>query len=135
MQPNVRIRFATENDWDEIEQITSQNFSFQGLADTGSDSSRVLILEFEDQVIGACILQSAKQAQAYLTLLSLGIHPMWRKQGFGTLLLATVKSLVVQESFLGIRMACQEELVSYFEMNDFQLDFLKEGSLGGIQLI
>lgn len=60
---------------------------------------------------------------------------MWRKQGFGTLLLATVKSLVVQESFLGIRMACQEELVSYFEMNDFQLDFLEEGSLGGIQLI
>ena len=51
------------------------------------------------------------------------------------LLLATVKSLVVQESFLGIRMACQEELVSYFEMNDFQLDFLEEGSLGGIQLI
>lgn len=135
MQPNLRIRFAKEIDWDEIEQITSQNFSFQGLADTGSDSLRVLILEFEDQVIGVCILQTAKQAQAYLTLLSLGIHPMWRKQGFGTLLLATVKSLVVQESFLGIRMACQEELVSYFEMNDFQLDFLEEGSLGGIQLI
>ena len=86
-------------------------------------------------MIGACILQTAKQAQAYLTLLSLGIHPMWRKQGFGTLLLATVKSLVVQVSFLGIRRACQEELVSYFEMNDFQLDFLEEGSLGGIQLI
>lgn len=60
---------------------------------------------------------------------------MWRKQEFGTLLLATVKSLVVQESFLGICMACQEELVPYFEMNDFQLDFLEEGSLGGIQLI
>ena len=29
MQPNLRIRFAKENDWDEIEQITSQNFSFQ----------------------------------------------------------------------------------------------------------
>ena len=135
MQSKLTIRFARENDWDEIEQITSQNFSFQGLADTGSDSLRAVILEFEDQVIGACILQSAKQAQAYLTLLSLGIHPMWRKQGFGTLLLATVKSLVVQVSFLGIRRACQEELVSYFEMNDFQLDFLEEGSLGGIQLI
>ena len=133
MQSKLTIRFARENDWDEIEQITSQNFSFQGLADTGSDSLRAVILEFEDQVIGACILQSAKQAQAYLTLLSLGIHPMWRKQGFGTLLLATVKSLVVQVSFLG--RACQEELVSYFEMNDFQLDFLEEGSLGGIQLI
>ena len=70
MQSKLTIRFARENDWDEIEQITSQNFSFQGLADTGSDSLRVLILEFEDQVIGACILQTAKQAQAYLTLLS-----------------------------------------------------------------
>lgn len=29
MRPSVRIRFAKENDWDEIEQITSQNFSFQ----------------------------------------------------------------------------------------------------------
>ena len=75
MQSKLTIRFARENDWDEIEQITSQNFSFQGLADTGSDSLRALILEFEDQVIGACILQSAKQAQAYLTLLSLGTIP------------------------------------------------------------
>ena len=135
MQSKLTIRFARENDWDEIEQITSQNFSFQSAKRQELNGFRTLVLEFEDQVIGACILQTAKQAQAYLTLLSLGIHPMWRKQGFGTLLLATVKSLVVQESFLGIRMACQEELVSYFEMNDFQLDFLEEGSLGGIQLI
>ena len=29
MQSKLTIRFARENDWDEIEQITSQNFSFQ----------------------------------------------------------------------------------------------------------
>ena len=64
------------------------------------------------------------------------ILPDFRKQGFGTLLLATLKSLVAKESLLGIQVTCQEELIPYFEMNDFQLEIGdNEAGVEGYQLI
>lgn len=123
MQPNLRIRFAKENDWDEIEQITSQNFSFQSAKRQELNGFRTLVLEFEEQVIGSCLIQTEDQLEnPSLKLLWLEILPDFRKQGFGTLLLASLKSLVTQESLLGIHVLCQEELIPYFEMNDFQLE-------------
>ena len=61
MQPSVRIRFAKENDWDEIEQITSQNFSFQREKLQELNGFRALVLEFEGQVIGTCLIQMGEQ--------------------------------------------------------------------------
>ena len=123
MQPNLRIRFAKEIDWDEIEQITSQNFSFQREKLQELNGFRTLVLEFEGRVIGTCLIQIEEQFEnPSLKLLWLEILPDFRKQGFGTLLLASLKSLVAQESLLGIHVLCQEELIPYFEMNDFQLE-------------
>ena len=80
-------------------------------------------MEFEEQVIGSCLIQTEDQLEnPSLKLLWLEILPNFRKQGFGTLLLASLKSLVAQESLLGIHVLCQEELIPYFEMNDFQLE-------------
>ena len=71
-----------------------------------------------------------------LKLLWLEILPDYRKQGFGTLLLATLKSLVAQESLLGIHVTCQEEFIPYFEMNDFQLEIGdKEEGVEGYHLM
>ena len=136
MQPNLRIRFAKENDWDEIEQITSQNFSFQRAKQKELNGFRILVFEFEEQVIGSCLIQIEDQfANPSLKLLWLEILPDFRKQGFGTLLLATLKSLVAQESLLGIHVTCQEELIPYFEMNDFQLEIGdNEAGVEGYQL-
>ena len=137
MQPNLRIRFAKENDWDEIEQITSQNFSFQRAKQKELNGFKTLVLEFEEQVIGSCLIQIEDQFKnPSLKLLWLEILPDFRKQGFGTLLLATLKSLVAQESLLGIQVTCQEELIPYFEMNDFQLEIGdNEAGVEGYQLI
>jgi len=137
MQPNLRIRFAKENDWDEIEQITSQNFSFQRDKQQELNGFRTLLLEFDEQVIGSCLIQMEDQFEnSSLKLLWLEILPDFRKQGFGTLLLATLKSLVAQESLLGIQVTCQEELIPYFEMNDFQLEIGdNEAGVEGYQLI
>ena len=136
MQPNLRIRFAKENDWDEIEQITSQNFSFQRDKQQKLNGFRTLVLEFEEQVIGSCLIQTEDQLEnPSLKLLWLEILPDFRKQGFGTLLLASLKSLVAQESLLGIHVLCQEELIPYFEMNDFQLEIGdNEAGVEGYQL-
>ena len=123
MQSKLTIRFARENDWDEIEQITSQNFSFQREKLQELNGFRTLVLEFEGRVIGTCLIQMEEQFEnPSLKLLWLEILPDYRKQGFGTLLLATLKSLVARESLLGIHVTCQEELIPYFEMNDFQLE-------------
>ena len=137
MQPNLRIRFAKKNDWDEIEQITSQNFSFQRDKKQEPNGFRTLVLEFDEQVIGSCLIQMEDQFEnPSLKLLWLEILPDFRKQGFGTLLLATLKSLVAQESLLGIHVTCQEELIPYFEMNDFQLEIGdNEAGVEGYQLI
>ena len=136
MQPSVRIRFAKENDWDEIEQITSQNFSFQREKLQELNGFRTMVLEFEGRVIGTCLIQMEEQFENLsLKLLWLEILPDYRKQGFGTLLLASVKSLVAQESLLGVHVTCQEELIPYFEMNDFQLEIEdKEEGVEGYQL-
>ena len=133
MQSKLTIRFARENDWDEIEQITSQNFSFQRDKQQELNGFRPLVLEFEEQVIGSCLIQMEEQFEkSSLKLLWLEILPDFRKQGFGTLLLATLKTLVAQESLLGIHVTCQEELIPYFEMNDFQLEIwdMEEGVEG-----
>ena len=137
MQPNLRIRFAKEIDWDEIEQITSQNFSFQSAKRQELNGFRTLVLEFDEQVIGSCLIQMEDQFEnPSLQLLWLEILPDFRKQGFGTLLLASLKSLVAQESLLGIHVLCQEELIPYFEMNDFQLEIGdNEAEVEGYQLI
>ena len=137
MQPSVRIRFAKENDWDEIEQITSQNFSFQSAKRQELNGFRTLVLEFEEQVIGSCLIQTEDQLEnPSLKLLWLEILPDFRKQGFGTLLLASLKSLVAQESLLGIHVLCQEDLIPYFETNDFQLEIGdNEAGVEGYQLI
>ena len=136
MQPNLRIRFAKEIDWDEIEQITSQNFSFQREKLQELNGFRTMVLEFEGRVIGTCLIQMEEQFENLsLKLLWLEILPDYRKQGFGTLLLATLKSLVAQESLLEIHVTCQEELIPYFEMNDFQLEIGdNEAGVEGYQL-
>ena len=98
MQPSVRIRFAKENDWDEIEQITSQNFSFQREKLQELNGFRPLVLEFEGQVIGSCLIQMEDQFEIHVT--------------------------------------CQEELIPYFEMNDFQLEIGdKEEGVEGYHLM
>ena len=93
MQPSVRIRFAKENDWDEIEQITSQNFSFQETNQQELNGFRTLVLEFEGQVIGSCLIQMEEQFENLsLKLLWLEILPdiLGKQMGLAPCYLATL---------------------------------------------
>jgi len=50
--------------------------------------------------------------------------------------LSAMQSLVAQESLLEIHVTCQEELIPYFEMNDFQLEIEdKEEGVEGYHLM
>lgn len=50
---------------------------------------------------------------------ALSVHPEYQGQGFGTLLLATLKQVALQQNCPGIYLLCKDEFLSYFEMNEF----------------
>lgn len=49
----------------------------------------------------------------------LSVHPNYQGQGFGTLLLASLKQVALQKNSPAIYLVCKDELLSYFEMNEF----------------
>lgn len=54
-----------------------------------------------------------------LVIDGLSVRLDYQKQGFGTLLLAALKQLALQHNSPGIYILCKDELLSYFEMNEF----------------
>ncbi|MBJ8349758.1 GNAT family N-acetyltransferase [Streptococcus zalophi] len=62
---------------------------------------------------------------------SLSIAKNYQKQGIGTLLLASFKEIVVKYQRDGILLTCKEELISYYEMNDFKIKGISQSQLGG----
>ena len=54
-----------------------------------------------------------------LVIDALSVHPNYQGQGFGTLLLAAMKQVALQKNSPAIYLVCKDELLSYFEMNEF----------------
>ena len=54
-----------------------------------------------------------------LVIDGLFVHPNYQGQGFGTLLLASLKQVALQQNSPGIYLLCKDELLSFFEMNEF----------------
>ena len=54
-----------------------------------------------------------------LVIDALSVHPNYQGQGFGTLLLAAMKQVALQQNCPGIYLLCKDEFLSYFEMNEF----------------
>ena len=62
-----------------------------------------------------------------LVIDALSVHPNYQGQGFGTLLLAAFKQVVLQQNSPGIYLLCEDELLAYFEMNGFVEQGIIEG--------
>ncbi|MBJ8326098.1 GNAT family N-acetyltransferase [Streptococcus pacificus] len=62
---------------------------------------------------------------------SLSIAKDYQKQGIGTLLLASFKDIVVKNQREGILLTCKEEVIPYYEMNDFKFKGISQSQLGG----
>ena len=54
-----------------------------------------------------------------LVIDGLSVYPNYQGQGFGTLLLAALKQVALQQNSPGIYLLCKDELLSFFEMNEF----------------
>lgn len=148
------IRPAVLSDLDQISQIEAENFSAQEAASKAALEQRIrlisdtfLVLELDGQVaayvVGPVVVSRyltddlfdkvvANPAESgYLAILSLSVHPAYMGQGLGTLLLAAVKEVAVDQNRQGISLTCHEELLGYYGMNGFADEGLSESSHGG----
>ena len=82
----------------------------------------ILATDFATSSVSRWIVEMADGeaiSNGNLVIDALSVHPNYQGQGFGTLLLAAMKQVALQQNCLGIYLLCKDELLSYFEMNEF----------------
>ena len=135
MEIPITIGRATLSDLEEIvaieesclssEEIVSYEFleeSIRKITDT------FLVARDENQLLGYVLGESQSLHPAGIEIRSFAIHPDHRGQGLGTLLLANLKQVEVEGGYEYLRLTCPDDLLSYFEMNDFATGELLEAS-------
>ena len=142
MEAPIRIRQADLSDWVEILAIEQLNFPAAEAAGAEVLKERIeqiadtfLLAELHGQLAGY-IVGPAVQARyltddlfskvganppegGFIAVQSLSVHPDFQRQGVGTLLLAALKQVALQKNSPAIYLVCKDELLSYFEMNEF----------------
>ncbi|VTT10706.1 GNAT family N-acetyltransferase [Streptococcus oralis] len=149
MEIPITIRQATLSDLDEILAIEEANFSSEEALSRQSLEKSIrktadtfLVARDENQlvgyILGAELSGTHTQTSVSLEIKRLAIHSDHRRQGLGTLLLASLKQMAVEGGVKCLRLTCPDDLLSYFEMNDFVEEGVPEnhyGSGSGWQLI
>lgn len=150
----IVIRSAQAADLPSISWIEQQNFSKEEAASPHALKERLevigdtfLVLENKGQVAGYvvgpvlfsryltdAIFQKVLKNPAdggFIMVQSLSIHPAHQRQGLGSLLLAALKEVAVEQDRKGISLTCHDELVSYYQMNGFTNEGLSDSKHGG----
>ena len=149
MEIPIIIRQATLSDLEEMLAIEEANptseeaFSRQSLEESiRKTAGTFLVAGDENQlvgyILGAELSGTHTQTSVSLEIKRLAIHSDHRRQGLGTLLLASLKQMAVEGGVKCLRLTCPDDLLSYFEMNDFVEEGVPEnhyGSGSGWQLI
>ena len=149
MEIPITIRQATLSDLEEMLAIEEANpsleeaFSRQSLEESiRKTADTFLVARDENQlvgyILGAELSGTHTQTSVSLEIKRLAIHSDHRRQGLGTLLLASLKQMAVEGGVKCLRLTCPDDLLSYFEMNDFVEEGVPEnhyGSGSGWQLI
>ena len=77
---------------------------------------------FTDTLLSKWALEKESEqpiGDSYILIGALAVDPDYQGQGFGTLLLAALKEVASQQNRPGIYLLCEDELLTYFEMNGF----------------
>ena len=149
MEIPITIRQATLSDLEEMLAIEEANPSLEEALSRQSLEESIrkiagtfLVAGDENQlvgyILGAELSGTHTQTSVSLEIKRLAIHSDHRRQGLGTLLLASLKQMAVEGGVKCLRLTCPDDLLSYFEMNDFVEEGVPEnhyGSGSGWQLI
>ena len=142
MEFPIKIREATQSDMEQIclisdctagsREITNRKMMEERIR---SHADTFLLASLDDMVIAYILgidlanssLSRWIEEVANVELISdrdfviagLSVRPDYQRQGFGTLLLAAMKQVALQKNSPAIYLVCKDELLSYFEMNEF----------------
>lgn len=138
----MRLRFVTKGDetallaLEEASFVAEERISPAVLASFASHSSTSLVVEDQGQVCAFLLtrpivgwdltdqvyFQEVKvdETGSCLAVASLAVAQAYKGQGLGSLLLASLKDLVVNQGWEGISLTCHEELLSFYCMNGFE---------------
>ena len=142
MEFPIKIREAQQSDIDQICLIQESNSNFLENMNREIIEERIrnhadtfLLACLDDQVVayisGTDFANSSQSrwikkiangeviSDRNFVIDALSVHPEYQGQGFGTLLLAALKQVALRQNCLGIYLLCKDELLSYFEMNEF----------------
>ena len=135
----IHIRSVLSSDWEDLVRLERE------IAESDQDQDTVLIekrntlllektllVEEEGDILAYLIAQELLEKArptpfdqvplepgTYLAVVSLKVRPAYRKQGYGSLLLASLKQVVLENKMAGILLACPEDCLDYFRMNGF----------------
>ncbi|SDO95858.1 Acetyltransferase (GNAT) domain-containing protein [Streptococcus sp. NLAE-zl-C503] len=137
MEIPITIRQATLLDLEEMLAIEEANPSLEEALSRQSleksirkSAGTFLVARDENQLVGYVLGESQSLHPTWIEIRSLAIHPDHRGQGLGTLLLANLKQVTVELDYQGILLQSPDELLSYFEMNDFVEEEMTESHYG-----
>ena len=142
MEFPIKIREVQQSDIEQVCLIQESTQNFQEIVNREIIEERIrnfadtfLLASLDDQVIAYILATDfatssinrwiAEMADVEaisnenLVIDALSVHPNYQGQGFGTLLLAAMKQVALQKNSPGIYLLCKDELLSYFEMNEF----------------
>lgn len=142
MEFPIKIREAQQSDIEQVCLIQESTQNFQETVNREIIEERIrnfadtfLLASLDDQVIAYIsatdfatssvsrwIVEMADGeaiSNRNLVIDALSVHKNYQGQGFGTLLLAAMKQVALQKNSPAIYLVCKDELLSYFEMNEF----------------
>ena len=142
MEFPIKIREATQSDMEQICLISDCTAGSREITNRKMIEERIrshadtfLLASLDDQVIAyisaidfatssvsrwiAEMADVEAISNENLVIDALSVHPNYQGQGFGTLLLAAMKQVALQQNSPAIYLVCKDELLSYFEMNEF----------------
>lgn len=154
MEAPIRIRRAELSDWEEILAVEQLNFPAAEAVSAEILKERIelipdtfLLAELHGQLAGYIVgpdVQSPYLTDdffskvganspegGFIAVQSLSVHPDFQRQGVGTLLLAALKEIAVQQNRKGISLTCHDELITYYEMNGFVHEEISDSTHGG----
>ena len=134
--PQVTLREASLEDWKAIVAIEEANFSTETIQKwIEQGQTNFLIAELNEKIAGYLVGSAVfsrhltkemidnsskwQQDSDFMTIQRLSIHPDFKEQGLGTLLLAACKEIAVAQNQKGLQLVCSDDLISYYEMNAF----------------
>ena len=154
LTPQVTLREAILEDLETIKAIEQVNFSTTVVgAETiqkwiAHVPNTCLIAELNEKIagyiVGAAVfsyrlknntsdnLEKWQQDSDFMTIQRLSIHPDFKGQGIGTLLLAALKEKAVVQNRPGINLTCHDYLISYYEMNNFKNEGISDSVHAGV---